>query len=92
MCARSLLCAHSLTHVGVCITVSLQVLDFMRLGSCMPREAWRLFSPQPLHKHWTCTVTKWPNDTVTPDGELRSNHVIVCSVFLLNLAFSKLPM
>ena len=24
MCARSLLCAHSLTHVGVCITVSLQ--------------------------------------------------------------------
>ena len=26
MCARSLLCAHSLTHVGVCITVSLHHL------------------------------------------------------------------
>ena len=25
-----------------------EVLDFMGLGSCMPREAWRLPSPQPL--------------------------------------------
>ena len=27
-----------------------EVLDFMGLGSCMPREAWRLPSPQPLHE------------------------------------------
>ena len=26
-----------------------EVLDFMGLGLCMPREAWRLPSPQPLH-------------------------------------------
>ena len=26
-----------------------EVLDFMGLGSCMPREAWRLPSPQMLH-------------------------------------------
>ena len=25
-----------------------EVLDFMGLGSCMPREAWRLPSPQTL--------------------------------------------
>ena len=25
-----------------------EVLDFMGLGSCLPREAWRLPSPQPL--------------------------------------------
>ena len=25
-----------------------EVLDFMGLRSCMPREAWRLPSPQPL--------------------------------------------
>ena len=25
-----------------------EVLDFMGLGSCMPKEAWRLPSPQPL--------------------------------------------
>ena len=28
-----------------------EVLDFMGLGSCMPREAWRLPSPQMLHQH-----------------------------------------
>ena len=28
-----------------------EVLDFMGLGSCMPREAWRLPSPQPLQKN-----------------------------------------
>ena len=28
-----------------------EVLDFMGLGSCMPREAWRLPSPQTLHYH-----------------------------------------
>ena len=28
-----------------------EVLDFMRLGSCMPREAWRLPSFQPLQKN-----------------------------------------
>ena len=27
-----------------------EVLDFMGLGSCMPREAWRFPSPQPLQK------------------------------------------
>ena len=27
-----------------------EVLDFMGLGSCMPREAWRLPSPQMLQK------------------------------------------
>ena len=26
-------------------------LDFMGLGSCMPREAWRLPSPQPFQKN-----------------------------------------
>ena len=26
-----------------------EVLDFMELGSCMPREAWKLPSPQMLH-------------------------------------------
>ena len=30
-----------------------EVLDFMGLGSCMPREAWRLPSPQPLHHKYT---------------------------------------
>ena len=29
--------------------IQVQVLDFMGLGSCMPREAWRLPSPQMLH-------------------------------------------
>ena len=29
--------------------IRVQVLDFMGLGSCMPREAWRLPSPQMLH-------------------------------------------
>ena len=28
-----------------------EVLDFMGLGSCMPRKAWRLPSPQPLQKN-----------------------------------------
>ena len=28
-----------------------EVLDFMGSGSCIPREAWRLPSPQPLHFH-----------------------------------------
>ena len=28
-----------------------EVLDFMGFGSCMPREAWRLPSPQPLQKN-----------------------------------------
>ena len=28
-----------------------EVLDFMGLGSCMPREAWRLPSPPPLQKN-----------------------------------------
>ena len=28
-----------------------EVLDFMGLGSCMPREAWRLPSPHPLQKN-----------------------------------------
>ena len=28
-----------------------EVLDFMGLGSCMPREAWRLPSPQTLQKN-----------------------------------------
>ena len=28
-----------------------EVLDCMGLGSCMPREAWRLPSPQPLQKN-----------------------------------------
>ena len=27
-----------------------EVLDFMGLGTCMPREAWRLPSPQMLQK------------------------------------------
>ena len=27
-----------------------EVLDFMGLGSCMPREAWRLPSPRTLHE------------------------------------------
>ena len=45
-----------------------EVLDFMGLGSCMPREAWRLPSPQPLQEtntgakakmpdHYRCTIT-----------------------------------
>ena len=29
--------------------IRVQVLDFMGLGTCMPREAWRLPSPQTLH-------------------------------------------
>ena len=29
-----------------------EVLDFMGLGTCMPREAWRLPSPQMLHQHY----------------------------------------
>ena len=28
-----------------------EVLDFMGLGTCMPREAWRLPSPQMLQKN-----------------------------------------
>ena len=28
-----------------------EVLDFMGLESCMPREAWRLPSPRPLQKN-----------------------------------------
>ena len=28
-----------------------EVLNFMGLGSCMPREAWTLPSPQPLQKN-----------------------------------------
>ena len=28
-----------------------EVLDFMGLGSCMAREAWRLPSPEPLQKN-----------------------------------------
>ena len=40
--------------------IRVQVLDFMGLGSCMPREAWRLPSPQMLHHH---SVTE-------PGGEL----------------------
>ena len=28
-----------------------EVLDFMGLGSCMPREAWRLPSPQTFQKN-----------------------------------------
>ena len=28
-----------------------EVLDFMGSGSCMPMEAWRLPSPQPLQKN-----------------------------------------
>ena len=31
--------------------IRVQVLDFMGLGSCMPREAWRLPSPQMLQKN-----------------------------------------
>ena len=33
---------------GRSVTIREEVLDFMGLGSCMPREAWRLPSPQPL--------------------------------------------
>ena len=35
-----------------------EVLDFMGLGSCMPREAWRLPSPQTLHLVWL-KITSW---------------------------------
>ena len=28
-----------------------EVLDFMGLGSCMPREAWRVPPPQPLQNN-----------------------------------------
>ena len=31
--------------------IRVQVLDFMGLGSCMPREAWRLRSPKTLQKN-----------------------------------------
>ena len=34
---------------GRSVRIREEVLDFMGLGSCMPREAWRLPSPQPLH-------------------------------------------
>ena len=30
--------------------IRVQVLDFMGLGSCMPREAWRLPTPRTLQK------------------------------------------
>ena len=30
--------------------IRVQALDFMGLGTCMPREAWRLPSPQTLHQ------------------------------------------
>ena len=33
---------------GRSVRIREEVLDFMGLGSCMPREAWRLPSPQPL--------------------------------------------
>ena len=33
---------------GRSVRIREKVLDFMGLGSCMPREAWRLPSPQPL--------------------------------------------
>ena len=34
---------------GRSVRIREEVLDFVGLGSCMPREAWRLPSPQPLH-------------------------------------------
>ena len=35
---------------GRSVRIREEVLDFMGLGSCMPREAWRLPSPKPLQK------------------------------------------
>ena len=44
-----------------------EVLDFMGLGSCMPREAWRLPSPQPLQKNSAdAKATFADNDDVAP--------------------------
>ena len=44
-----------------------EVLDFMGLGSCMPREAWRLPSPQPLQKNSAdAKATFADNDDVGP--------------------------
>ena len=52
--------------------IRVQVLDFMGLGSCMPREAWRLPSPQtlqnvyvnPLERAYVAIVhRRWLNKT-----------------------------
>ena len=36
---------------GRSVRIREEVLEFMGLGSCMPREAWRSPSPQPLQKN-----------------------------------------
>ena len=48
----------------------------MRLGSCMPREAWRLPSPQPLQKNSAdAKATFADNDDVAPQ---QVSHSSVC--------------
>ena len=42
--------------------IRVQVLDFMGLGSCMPREAWRLPSPQMLQY----VLTKGQGEAILP--------------------------
>ena len=42
---------------GRSVRIREEVLDFMGLGSCMPREAWRLPSPQPLQYVCVCLTS-----------------------------------
>ena len=51
------------------------VLDSSGLGSCMPREAWRLPSPQPLHFVQTCVEEVENAEYVAPLKPLLSMRV-----------------
>ena len=54
--------------------IRVQVLDFMGLGSCMPREAWRLPSPQTLHNYYSGYIKMYAEYAAPMTTMLKGNR------------------
>ena len=63
-----------------------EVLDFMGLGSCMPREAWRLPSPQPLQSPIFTRIQKTKSSSSEPPPYSSSGNFTSTPAAMRDLA------